>query len=505
MRVEKDRLLFARGAVGEKLCVDVLSEAQAQAIREVPARTQAVGLHPVARAAQGAAVERGVAEAVVEDEEGVAPGKLFAHRHVASGGGVEHHACGCVFLTLARWWGRPVLLGLQRCGAAASGTVFGCPPFSRVGFALAVSSAVGLALGVPGLRGFAPKTPQAETRRSTSRLQRGRRGHVDMRWAAGYRETNRRGERTDRVGLSSTGRSHRVPPCKGLSVKSTRWFVVVGVAGWVAACGLASDPGPDGVAGSGGTGAVGGSGGTGAVSGTGGTGAVGGTGGTGAVGGSGGDGGTGAVGGGSGGSGGTAGSAPACSIDRDKQGRAPSVVSKVYFGTTVPTLVDLFPEQILAIGKVELDDGAGVALCSGTLITPRWVLSAKHCTPGVTASGVTFLIGYAPGMPDLSFSVSRIVTHPSADVASELTQDVTTRVTELVPIRLFTGALDSSWIGQRVGIVPEAGSSLLAPKRMGPQRAFELLCLGEPFDAQRLYEADWSTASSPPTNWRPPQ
>jgi len=40
-----------------------------------------------------------------------------------------------------------------------------------------------------------------------------------------------------------------------------------------------------------------------------------------------------------------------------------------------------------------------------------------------------------------------------------------------------------------LGIVPEAGSSLLAPARMGPQRAFELLCLGEPFDAQRACEA----------------
>ena len=40
-----------------------------------------------------------------------------------------------------------------------------------------------------------------------------------------------------------------------------------------------------------------------------------------------------------------------------------------------------------------------------------------------------------------------------------------------------------------LGIVPEAGSSLLAPMRMGMQRAFELLCLGEPFDGQRGYEA----------------
>lgn len=40
-----------------------------------------------------------------------------------------------------------------------------------------------------------------------------------------------------------------------------------------------------------------------------------------------------------------------------------------------------------------------------------------------------------------------------------------------------------------LGLVPEAASSLLAPMRIGQQRAFELLCLGEPFDGQRAYEA----------------
>jgi enoyl-CoA hydratase/carnithine racemase len=35
----------------------------------------------------------------------------------------------------------------------------------------------------------------------------------------------------------------------------------------------------------------------------------------------------------------------------------------------------------------------------------------------------------------------------------------------------------------------EAGSSLLAPRIMGHQRAFELLCLGEPFTAERAMHA----------------
>jgi len=40
-----------------------------------------------------------------------------------------------------------------------------------------------------------------------------------------------------------------------------------------------------------------------------------------------------------------------------------------------------------------------------------------------------------------------------------------------------------------LGIVPEAGSSLLAPKRLGYARAFELLVLGEPMSAEKALAA----------------
>ena len=40
-----------------------------------------------------------------------------------------------------------------------------------------------------------------------------------------------------------------------------------------------------------------------------------------------------------------------------------------------------------------------------------------------------------------------------------------------------------------LGLVPEAASTLLAPAVMGPQRAFELLCLGAAFDAQTAHRA----------------
>lgn len=44
-----------------------------------------------------------------------------------------------------------------------------------------------------------------------------------------------------------------------------------------------------------------------------------------------------------------------------------------------------------------------------------------------------------------------------------------------------------------LGLVPEAASSLLAPRIMGPQRAFDLLAAGTAFDAARAREAGFVT------------
>jgi len=48
-----------------------------------------------------------------------------------------------------------------------------------------------------------------------------------------------------------------------------------------------------------------------------------------------------------------------------------------------------------------------------------------------------------------------------------------------------------------LGLVPEAGSSLLAPRQLGHQRAFELLALGEAFAAERAREAGLVNAIVP--------
>lgn len=48
-----------------------------------------------------------------------------------------------------------------------------------------------------------------------------------------------------------------------------------------------------------------------------------------------------------------------------------------------------------------------------------------------------------------------------------------------------------------LGLIQEAGSSLTAPERMGYPRAFELICLGEPFSAERAFAAGLINAIVP--------
>lgn len=48
-----------------------------------------------------------------------------------------------------------------------------------------------------------------------------------------------------------------------------------------------------------------------------------------------------------------------------------------------------------------------------------------------------------------------------------------------------------------LGLIQEAGSTITAPERMGYPRAFELICLGEPFSAERALQAGLINAVVP--------
>jgi len=54
-----------------------------------------------------------------------------------------------------------------------------------------------------------------------------------------------------------------------------------------------------------------------------------------------------------------------------------------------------------------------------------------------------------------------------------------------------------------LGLIQEAGSSITAPARMGYPRAFELICLGEPFSAERALQAGIVNAIVPADQLEP--
>lgn len=165
----------------------------------------------------------------------------------------------------------------------------------------------------------------------------------------------------------------------------------------------------------------------------------------------------------------------------DAGGSAPDAASALESRTSAirngqrdPRITPMTAGQVMSIGYLHGPGSADTAFCTGTVIAPRVVVTARHCTLGVTPAEIGFGVGVVPSEAIADFAVESVVEHAEQDVSLlVLTRPATLDVPGLVPLDINRQPLGDADLGRQV---EAAGfGETLDPTRIG--RYFALVML----------------------------
>lgn len=116
-------------------------------------------------------------------------------------------------------------------------------------------------------------------------------------------------------------------------------------------------------------------------------------------------------------------------------------------GTRSPQVVPLTERQQLAIGWLHRPGDPASAFCTGTLVAPRVVVTATHCTRGEGPEAIGFGIGIDPAAPVALFTLVQIAEFPEPEVDVALlflAEDAVQTVPDVEPLPVNRAALDGA-------------------------------------------------------------